>query len=122
MTLLALILQFILAMTFFWAGVLKIGGHQMHIENFKRWQLSDSLRPITGWFELIGAILMGVGLWVSSWAAWGGLWIAIIMVCAAYVHIRIKDKLSNIVSPLFLAAGSLLVTWIHRTELLNFPF
>lgn len=93
----------------------------MHIENFQRWKLPDSLRPVTGWFELAGAIAMWIGLWLESWAAWGGIYIAMIMLCASFVHIRIKDKFSNILSPLFLAALSLLVTWIYREELFQFP-
>src|SRR5690625_4893640 len=103
MSLLASILQFILGTTFFIAGLLKIGGHQLHIENFHRWNLPDSLRPVTGWFELAGTLMIWTGLWFPSWAGWCGVLIAIIMLCAMYVHIRIKDHLSTIVSPFMLA-------------------
>ncbi len=95
MDVIAGILQILLGLAFIGAGGGKIAGVQMQVENFDRWRLPQSFRPVVGTVEIIGGIGLLVGLFVPVIGLLAALWLSAAMVGALLTHARIKDKLSN---------------------------
>ena len=95
MDVIAGILQVLLGLAFIGAGTTKLMGIQMQVENFDRWRLPQSFRPIVGIVEIIGAIGMLVGLLVPVIGLLAALWLSATMVGALFTHARIKDSVSN---------------------------
>lgn len=109
MNVIAGILQILLGLAFIGAGGSKIAGVQMQVENFDRWRLPQSFRPVVGTVEIIGAIGMLVGLFVPVIGLLAAVWLSAAMVGALVTHTRIKDKLSNFVPPALLLTLSVIV-------------
>jgi putative oxidoreductase len=117
----AIVLEVLLGLMFLMAGIMKIGGAKMHVENFKKWGMPQWFRVVTGLVELVGAVAMIIGIWEPSWAAWAGLWLGFTMLVGVGVHIRIKDPAKQSIAAVVLLILSAVVVIIHSPELANFP-
>ncbi|RMF77279.1 MAG: DoxX family protein [Chloroflexi bacterium] len=113
----ALILQILLAVAFTGAGATKLLGAQMQIENFERWQISQSRRPLIGAYELLGALGMVVGIFVEEVAIAAGVWLAAAMVGALLTHRRINDLVSRYIPAFVLLILSVVVFALRAAEL-----
>ena len=89
------VLQAMLGAAFLLAGLAKLAGARMHVNNFKRWGLSQQTRRLVGVLEIIGGIGMLAGIWLSAAGFVAGLLIAGLMLGAASVHRRMKDSPSQ---------------------------
>lgn len=119
MDVVAIIIEVLLGLMFLMAGVMKISGAQMHVDNFRKWGLPQWFRVVTGLVELLGAAGMIVGIWLPAWAALAGIWLAVTMLGAVIVHIRVKDPVSQMAMSIILLLLSLAVVLLQRGELSN---
>ena len=95
MTILAWILQGLLALMFVMAGLGKITGSKMHIEGFKKWGLPQWFRVVTGVIELGAAVLLIVGFWNGTAAIIGAAILVAVGIGGVITHIRIKDTMKD---------------------------
>ncbi len=95
MTILAWILQGLLALMFIMAGFGKTFGSKMHIEGFKKWGLPQWFRVVTGVIELGAAVLLIVGFWVNGAAILGAAILAAVGIGGVITHIRVKDSFKD---------------------------
>lgn len=117
----AIVLEVLLGLMFLMAGIMKIGGAKMHVENFKHWGLPQWFRVVTGLVELVGAAAMIIGIWEPSWAAWAGLWLGFTMLVGVGVHLRVKDSAKQTMAAVVLLILAVAVTIIQSPELVQFP-
>jgi len=117
----AIVLEVLLGLMFIMAGVTKIVGQKMHVDNFAKWGLPQWFRVVTGLIELVAGAAMIVGIWQPSWAAWAGVVLVVTMIGAVLTHVRIKDTFKNTVNSIVLLVLSVVVLWIQNGELANFP-
>jgi putative oxidoreductase len=117
----AIVLEALLGLLFLMAGIGKMSGSKMHVDNFEKWRLPQWFRGVTGLVELVGAIAMIIGIWEPSWAAAAELWLGITMFGGILVHVRIKDSLKLTLPAIILCILPLIVFFIQQAELSNFP-
>ena len=112
MTLLAWILQGILALMFLMAGAGKTFGSKMHIEGFKHWQLPQWFRVVTGIIELAAAILLIIGYWNNTAAIIGAAILVAVGIGGVITHVRVKDPMKATVTILVLGVLALILLLI----------
>ena len=95
MTILAWILQGLLALTFLMAGTGKTFGSKMHIEAFTKWGFPQWFRVVTGIVELGAAILLIIGFWNITSAIIGAAILVAIGIGGIITHVRIKDPMKE---------------------------
>lgn len=107
------VLQGILIFLFLIAGVGKVTGSNMHIENFKTWGLPQWFRVVTGIIEVAGAALLIIGYWVPSSALIGALLLGITGAGGILTHIRMKDSFKDTAMILLLTILSFTIFFMH---------
>lgn len=95
MTILAWILQGLLALLFIMAGVQKVAGSKMHTEAFTKWGYPQWFRVVTGVIELGAAVLLIIGYWNSTAAIIGAAILVAVGIGGVITHIRIKDSMKD---------------------------
>ena len=95
MTILAWILQGLLALMFLMAGVQKVAGSKMHTEAFQKWGYPQWFRVVTGVIELGAAILLIGGFWNETAAIIGAAILVAVGIGGVITHIRIKDTMKD---------------------------
>lgn len=95
MTILAWILQGILALLFLMAGVQKTYGSKMHKEAFAKWGYPQWFRVVTGLVELGAAVLLIIGFWIEGFAILGALILVAVGIGGVITHIRVKDTFKD---------------------------
>jgi putative oxidoreductase len=113
MAILLIVLQSLLALMFLMAGVSKLSGSKMHVENFKQWGLPQWFRVVAGIVEFAGAAALIVGYWDKNWTAVGSLILGITSIGGIIVHIRNKDSFKQTFPILLLAIISFIVFFIR---------
>ncbi|MBS4192441.1 DoxX family protein [Bacillus sp. FJAT-49705] len=91
MTILAQVLQGLLAVMFLTAGFGKVTGSKMHREVFVHYRLPQWFRVVTGLVELAGAVLLIIGYWQQDYAIVGALLLGVTAIGGTITHIRVKD-------------------------------
>ncbi|OCT14597.1 hypothetical protein A8709_17165 [Paenibacillus pectinilyticus] len=117
----SIILQSLLALAFLMAGIGKITGSKMHVENFKKLRLPQWFRVFTGLVEFVSAAALVVGFWDASWVAAGALVIAITAIGGALAHVRAKDFLKEMFPIIFIGILAIILFFINVSDLSNFP-
>ncbi|MGX9134212.1 DoxX family protein [Rummeliibacillus sp. JY-2-4R] len=113
MEILAYVLQAILILLFAFAGIGKVAGTSMHVNNFEHWRLPQWFRVITGIVEIAGAILLLMGYWTLDYALAGSLVLGITGIGGIITHMRVKDSFKDTASILVLAIISFIVFFIY---------
>ncbi|MBB6672681.1 DoxX family protein [Cohnella nanjingensis] len=121
MDVVAIVLEGLLGLMFAMAGIMKIAGAKMHVDNFNHWGLPQWFRVVTGLVELVGAAVLVVGIWVPSWAAWGGLLLGLTMLAGVAVHLRVRDKAAATMPAVVLLVLAAAIVAIQSAEFGNFP-
>ncbi|UPK42663.1 DoxX family protein [Paenibacillus pabuli] len=116
-----LVLQIFLALTFAAAGITKVLGIKVQVENFRKLGLPQRFRVVTGLLQLAGATGLVVGFWRDSWASWGAVLIGVIMLGAVGFHIRVRDKFDAIAPALVLDVLAIVLAVLLGSDLGNFP-
>jgi putative oxidoreductase len=117
MEVVSIVLQVLLGLMFVMAGVTKIAGQKMHVDNFDHWRLPQWFRPITGAVELIGGAALIAGIWVDGLAGWAGIWLGFTMLVGILVHVRVKDSMKQTGGAIGLMVFSLVVVVLRYSEL-----
>ena len=117
----AFVLQGLLALMFLMAGLGKISGSKMHVENFKTWGLPQWFRVVTGIVEFVGAAAIIIGYWEYSWAAAGALLLGVTAIGGVLTHVRVKDSFKQTFMILLLGVISFIVFFIRLSDLSDFP-
>ncbi|RFU68549.1 DoxX family protein [Bacillus sp. V59.32b] len=102
MTILAWILQGLLAAMFLAAGMGKVFGSKMHKEGFEHWRLPQWFRVVTGIVELAGAALLVIGFWQTDYAIAGALLLGVTAIGGILTHLRVKDGFKETSAIVFL--------------------
>ncbi|HEY4391010.1 MAG TPA: DoxX family protein [Paenibacillus sp.] len=121
MEVLSIVLQSLLALLFLIAGLGKLVGFKMHIENFQHWRLPQWFRIVTGIVELAGAAALIVGYWDLSWVALGALILGITGIGGIITHLRAQDSFKQMFMIFLLAIISIVLFAIHVSNLADFP-
>ncbi|CAN7554390.1 DoxX family protein [Bosea sp. LjRoot9] len=104
-------LKVLLAAVFLAAGVAKLAGVPMMVENFEHLGLGQWFRYVTGTLEVIGAVV----ILLPAFAAFGGVLLAAIMVGATLAHLFAIP--GSRIPAIVLFALSALVVLAHRDQL-----
>ncbi|WMT40858.1 DoxX family protein [Paenibacillus sp. D2_2] len=121
MEVLSIVLQSLLALLFLIAGLGKLAGFKMHIENFQHWRLPQWFRIVTGIVELAGAVALIVGYWDLSWVALGALILGITGIGGIMTHLRAQDSFKQMFMIFLLGIISIVLFVIHASNLADFP-
>lgn len=89
-----LILCGLLTLALMGAGISKLMGQEMHVQNFARWGYPPFFLYVVGASQILFVIL----LWIKSLRKWAGLGILAMFIGAVATHI-IADEASQIVAP-----------------------
>lgn len=116
MAILSIVLQILLGLGFLIFGFSKFNSPQM-VEGFKHFGYPGWFRIFTGVVEVVAAILLFIGIWNTTFAAWGGLLIVVTMIGAILTHIKIKDTLQGMMMPIILFILGLIVLVVNGGSL-----
>lgn len=112
MTILAWVLQGLLALMMLMAGMGKTFGSKMHIEAFKHWQLPQWFRVVTGIVELGAAILLIIGFWNTTAAIVGAVILVAVGIGGVITHVRVKDPMKATATILVIGVLALILLLI----------
>jgi len=115
MTIVAVVLQVLLILAFFFSGVGKIKGVKMQVDTFTHLGLPQWFRVATGWIALLGVVGLIIGFWHAGIVAISALWLASIMLGAVLFHIRIKDPINKIIPAAILMLLALALAALHAS-------
>ncbi len=116
MSVIAIVLQVILALGFFMFGLMKFGAKQM-VDEFTRYGYPQWFRVITGLLEVLASVSIFYGIWHEEWAVRGSLLMIVIMIGALLTHIKLKDSFKSLFMPLLLLALAVVVLLINGSHL-----
>lgn len=108
-------LQALVATSIFFVWVVRYGNV---LEEFKHYGLPDWLRDLVGILKLTFALMLLIGIERKPLAVAGGLGIALLMVCAFFTHLRVKNPLFKMLPSLTLLVLSIVIALINY-RLLN---
>ncbi|OZQ66816.1 hypothetical protein CA600_10690 [Paenibacillus sp. VTT E-133280] len=121
MNIVSIVLQSLLVLAFVMAGLGKVAGSSMHVDNFKKWRLPQWFRVVTGLVELVAAAALVVGYWEPSWAAAGALLLGVTAIGGVLVHIREQDSFKHTFPIILLGVLAVIVFFIRFSDLADFP-
>ena len=121
MNIFSIVLQSLLALAFLMAGLGKVSGSKMHVENFKKWRMPQWFRVVTGLIEFVSAAALIIGFWEPSWVAAGALVIAITAIGGILTHVRAKDSLKDTFPIIFIGILAFILFFINVSDLSDFP-
>lgn len=73
----------LLTVAFLGAGITKLTGQDMHVENFTRWGFPITFMYLVGILEILGV----AGLYIRKLQAWGATGLALLMAGATGTHL-----------------------------------
>lgn len=109
---LSIVLEVILGIGYVIVGFMKFGGKEP-IESFKHYGYSNGFRILIGILEILGGVLMIIGIWSQLVAILAGLWLGVIMVGATITQIRAKSDGKEIMLPVVFLIFVLAVSAIN---------
>ena len=89
------IIQVLLSAVFVFVGFGKISGSMVYRMAFIKWRLPPWFLQLTGFTEIIGGILLLMGLLFHALALYGLLLLFFICIGAVMTHIRVKDGIKE---------------------------
>jgi uncharacterized membrane protein YphA (DoxX/SURF4 family) len=108
-------LQALVATSIFFVWVVRYGNV---MEEFKHYGLPDWLRDLVGILKLTFALMLLIGIERKPLAVAGGLGIALLMGCAFFTHLRVRNPLFKMLPSLALLVLSIVIALINY-QLLN---
>lgn len=112
---LTIFLQALVATSIFFVWVVRYGNV---VEEFKHYGLPDWLRDLVGILKLTFALMLLIGIERKPLAVAGGFGIALLMGCAVFTHLRVKNPLFKMLPSLTLLVLSIAIALINY-RLLN---
>lgn len=114
----SIVLQSLLILYYLFSGSAKVIGAKYWDDIFNTLKLPQWFRIVTGFVQLIGAIVLIVGFWIEGAIAWAGIWLGITMLLAVLAHIRVKDQFGKTMTPVVFLVLIIILTMIHSDSLL----
>lgn len=114
MHIVSIVLEVILGIGYVIVGFMKFGGKEP-VESFKQYGYSDGFRYLIGMLEMLGGVLMIVGIWSQLVAVLAGLWLGVLMAGATITQIRAKSDGKEIMLPVVFLILVLAVSAIRGT-------
>ncbi|MGX2962089.1 DoxX family protein (plasmid) [Peribacillus sp. JNUCC 23] len=108
----------VLGLGFIMFGLMKFGSKQM-VEGFKHYGYSAGFRIFTGALEIVAAVLLIAGIWNGTLAAIGSFLVVATMIGAIFTHIKIQDKLKDMMMPIILLVLGAIVLVLNYSSLLG---
>lgn len=121
MSVLSIVLQSLLTLYYVFSGIAKIAGAKYWVDMFKHLELPQWFRVVTGFVQLVGAVVLIIGYWVAGAVACAGIWLGITMLLACLVHFRVKDPIGKTAPAFVFAVINIILIIIKADELLH-PF
>jgi hypothetical protein len=121
MSLLSIVLQTLLILYFAFSGVSKIAGAKYWDEIFKHLVIPSWFRVVTGFVQLVGAVVLIIGYWFAGAVAWAGIWLGTTMLLACVAHFKVKDPIGKAVPAFVFAVVTIILIIINAENLLH-PF
>jgi len=121
MSIISVILQSLLVLYFAFSGCAKIAGAKYWVGIFEQIKLPQWFRVVTGFVQLIGAILLVIGYWIGGPVVWAGILLGITMIFACLAHIRVKDSLGKTAPALMFAVLNIILVLLNSDQL-QYPF
>ncbi|WCK52600.1 DoxX family protein [Aneurinibacillus sp. Ricciae_BoGa-3] len=109
MNIVSFVLDILLALMFLFLGISAIVGAKKARENFQHLNLPDWFRLLTGVYQTIGAVGLVIGFWLPWFKGLSGIWIAIMMLVAIVLHLRVKEPFLQSVPAIVVFLLSVLV-------------
>ena len=107
---LTIFLQALVAASIFFVWVVR---YDNVIEEFKVYGLPDWLRDLVGILKLTFSLMLLIGIEREAIAMAGGLGIAVLLGCAVFTHLRLKNSLSKMLPSLTLLFLSIVIASIN---------
>jgi uncharacterized membrane protein YphA (DoxX/SURF4 family) len=108
-------LQALVAASIFFVWVVR---YDNILEEFKQYGLPGWVRDLVGILKLTFALMLLIGIERVRFALVGGVGIALLMGCAFFIHLRVKNPLFKALPSLTLLVLSVVITAINY-RLLN---
>ncbi|WP_127592932.1 DoxX family protein [Paenibacillus lautus] len=118
MSIFSIVLQSLLILYYLFSGSAKVIGAKYWVDIFNTLRLPQWFRIVTGFVQLLGAIVLIIGYWVEGAVAWAGIWLGITMLLAFLAHIRVKDQFGKTVTPVVFLVLIIILTMINADGLL----
>ena len=103
-------LQALVAASIFFVWVVR---YDNVIEEFKVYGLPAWLRDMVGILKLTFSVMLLIGIDRELFAVAGGLGIAVLMACAFFTHLRLKNPLFKMLPSLTLLLLSIVIAFIN---------
>ncbi len=118
MFILSIVLQSFLILYYVFSGVAKVAGAKYWVEMFEHLELPGWFRVFTGFVQLVGAILLIIGYWVSMALPWACIFLGITMVLACLAHFRVKDPIGKAAPAFVFAMINIILVVMNVNDLL----
>ena len=102
-----IVLSVLLGITFIGSGGMKLAGHEMAVENFKRWGLPTWFLYGTGCLE----VLAGLGMFFRKTRFPSAGLLIVVMIGAAATHIKAGET-GELAPPIILGVMASLAAWL----------
>ena len=99
-----LLLQIILGVAFFIAGIGKLTGARVYVNAFRRWRLSQSFRLVVGGLEVFASVLLFAGIFSYFFVILGALILVGISIGGILIHLSVKDRIYEMLPIIILGA------------------
>ncbi len=106
-----LIAQLVSTLAFFFYGCICVFTSKL-VAEFERYGLSG-MRVATGILEILGAVGMLLGFYYPILTQLASAGLSLIMLCAIYVRIRIKDSIFQMSPAIFLFCVNALILYLE---------
>ena len=104
MVVLIVLLQMILGIVFFIAGIGKLTGARVYVNAFRRWRLSQSFRLVVGGLEVFASVLLFAGIFSYVFVILGALILVGISIGGILIHLSVKDRIYEMLPIIILGA------------------
>lgn len=109
-------LQALVATSIFFVWVVR---YDNVIEEFKVYRLPNWLRDLVGILKLTFSLMLLIGIERKQFAIVGGFGIAVLMGCAFFTHLRVKNSLIKMLPSMTLLVLSIVIAFINFRLLKN---
>ena len=104
MSVLILVLQIVLGVAFFIAGIGKLTSARMYVNAFRRWRLPQSFRFVVGSLEVFASVLLFAGMFSEQFLTFGALILVGLSIGGILVHLSVKDRIQEMLPIIILGS------------------
>lgn len=113
MLLFTLIIQVVIGTLFAFLSFLAFTGANYTKEKMTHLQLPAYFRYVTGFVQLMGGLFMLVGIWYTTAAVVGGVWISMIMLVGIVLRMRARESILSLTPAIIIGILSITVSVVN---------